>query len=97
MIFSSHFSIRGTNASKKFITPYVYDGRNANTVIDWIGKQSWSNSAVRMCGDSYNGFTKWAVTKKLHLALKTIVPYVAGKPSMGLPTENNIFINPNSQ
>ena len=48
-----------------------------------------------MFGGSYNGFTQWASTKKLHPALKTIVPYVANRPGMGLPMENNVFINPN--
>ena len=31
----------------------------------------------------------------MHPALKTIVPYVANRPGMGLPMENNIFVNPN--
>jgi len=49
-----------------------------------------------MFGGSYNGFTQWASMKeKLHPALKTIVPYVANRPGMGVPMENNVFINPN--
>jgi putative CocE/NonD family hydrolase len=48
-----------------------------------------------MYGGSYNGYTQWAACKKTHPALKTIVPYVANRPGMGLPMENNIFINPN--
>lgn len=88
---------RGKYLSPDPITPYEYDGRDANTVIDWISKQRWSNGAVGMYGGSYNGFTQWAATKNLHPALKTIVPYVAGGPGMGLPMENNIFINPNYQ
>jgi len=88
---------RGKYLSPDPITPYEYDGRDANAVIDWISKQSWSNGAVGMYGGSYNGFTQWAANKNLHPALKTIVPYVAGAPGMGLPMENNIFINPNYQ
>ncbi len=88
---------RGKYLSTDPITPYEYDGKDANAVIDWISKQSWSNGAVGMYGGSYNGFTQWAATKHLHPALKTIVPYVAGGPGMGLPMENNIFINPNYQ
>nr|WP_315476381.1 CocE/NonD family hydrolase [uncultured Undibacterium sp.] len=88
---------RGKYLSPDPITPYEYDGRDANAVIDWISKQSWSNGAVGMYGGSYNGFTQWAATKHLHPALKTIVPYVAGGPGMGLPMDNNIFINPNYQ
>ena len=64
-------------------------------MIDWVSKQKWSDGSVGMFGGSYNGFTQWAAVKKLHPALKTIVPYVANRPGMGLPMENNVFINPN--
>ncbi|MDO8180243.1 MAG: CocE/NonD family hydrolase [Undibacterium sp.] len=88
---------RGKYLSPDVIAPYEHDAKDAYAVIDWISKQSWSNGAVGMYGGSYNGFTQWAATKRLHPALKTIVPYVANRPGMGLPMENNIFINPNYQ
>lgn len=88
---------RGKYLSPDQIEPYEHDGKDAYAVIDWISKQSWSNGAVGMYGGSYNGFTQWAAAKTLHPALKTIVPYVANRPGMGLPMENNIFINPNYQ
>jgi uncharacterized protein len=88
---------RGKYLSPDVIAPYEHDGKDANAVIDWISKQSWSNGAVGMYGGSYNGFSQWAAAKNLHPALKTIVPYVAGGPGMGLPMDNNIFINPNYQ
>ncbi|MPS72305.1 MAG: CocE/NonD family hydrolase [Chryseobacterium sp.] len=86
---------RGKRFSKSEIYPYETDGKDAYDVIDWISKQSWCNGKIGMYGGSYNGFTQWAAAKKLHPALKTIVPYVANRPGMGLPMENNIFINPN--
>lgn len=86
---------RGKRFSPSEIYPYETDGRDAYDVIDWISKQSWCNGSVGMFGGSYNGFTQWAAAKQLHPALKTIVPYVANRPGMGLPMENNIFINPN--
>ncbi len=88
---------RGKYRSPDVIAPYEHDAEDAYAVIDWISKQSWSNGAVGMYGGSYNGFTQWAATKHMHPALKTIVPYVANRPGMGLPMENNIFINPNYQ
>lgn len=88
---------RGKYLSPDAIAPYERDGQDAYDVIDWISHQPWSNGAVGMFGGSYNGFTQWAAAKKLHPALKTIVPYVANRPGMGLPMENNIFINPNYQ
>lgn len=88
---------RGKFLSPDLIAPYEHEASDTYTVIDWISKQSWSNAAVGMYGGSYNGFTQWAATKRLHPALKTIVPYVANRPGQGLPMENNIFINPNYQ
>ncbi len=86
---------RGKHYSSDEIWPYENDGNDAYDVIDWISKQNWSDGNVGMFGGSYNGFTQWAAAKKSHPALKTIVPYVANRPGMGLPMENNIFINPN--
>ncbi|MCV9926119.1 CocE/NonD family hydrolase [Flavobacterium sp. LS1R49] len=86
---------RGKRFSPDEIFPYEHDGKDSYAVIDWISKQSWCNGKVGMYGGSYNGFTQWASTKKLHPALKTIVPYVANRAGMGLPMENSIFINPN--
>jgi putative CocE/NonD family hydrolase len=86
---------RGKRFSPDEIFPYEHDGKDAYDVIDWISKQSWCNGKVGMYGGSYNGLTQWASAKKLHPALKTIVPYVANRAGMGLPMENSIFINPN--
>jgi uncharacterized protein len=87
---------RGKRFSADEIFPYENDGNDTYDVIDWISKQKWCNGSVGMFGGSYNGFTQWASSKsKVHPALKTIVPYVANRPGMGLPVENNIFVNPN--
>jgi putative CocE/NonD family hydrolase len=86
---------RGKGLSPDKIVPYEHDGRDANAVIDWISKQSWCNGKIGMYGGSYNGFTQWAAAKYHHPALKTIVPYVAAIPGLGLPMENNVFINAN--
>lgn len=86
---------RGKRFSPNEIWPYEHDANDTYDIIDWISKQEWCDGRVGMFGGSYNGFTQWAATKKLHPALKTIVPYVANRPGMGLPMENNVFINPN--
>lgn len=88
---------RGKAKSPDTIVPWEHDGKDANEVIDWITKQSWSDGRVVMYGGSYLGFTQWAATKHIHPALKTIVPYAAAHPFTGLPAENNIFITPNYQ
>jgi len=86
---------RGKGMSPDKIVPYEDDGKDANAVIDWISKQSWCNGKIGMYGGSYNGFTQWAAAKYHNRALKTIVPYVAAIPGLGLPMENNVFINAN--
>jgi len=86
---------RGKGRSPEKIVPYEDDGKDANAVIDWISKQPWCNGKIGMYGGSYNGFTQWAAAKYHNPALKTIVPYVAAIPGLGLPMENNVFINAN--
>jgi putative CocE/NonD family hydrolase len=83
---------RGKARSPETPVPFEHDGDDARAVIDWIVKQSWSDGRVGMYGGSYNGFTQWAAAKKLHPALKTIVPSRASNAGNGLPMENNIFL-----
>ncbi|MGH9837912.1 MAG: CocE/NonD family hydrolase [Blastocatellia bacterium] len=83
---------RGKGRSPDTPVPFEYDGRDAYAVIDWISKQPWSDGQVGMYSGSYDGFTQWAATRKLHPALKTIVPSRAGNPGNGLPMENNVFL-----
>lgn len=75
------------------VLAYEYDGRDAYDVIDWISKQSWCNGKVGMMGGSYNGFTQWASVKKLHPALKTIVPSAAAAPGLDVPMMNNVVMS----
>ena len=86
---------RGKWQSPDTVVPYEYDGEDARAVIDWISRQPWSDGRVGMYGGSYNGFTQWAAVKRLHPALKTIVPYCPNDPGFGLPMTNNIFITAN--
>ena len=86
---------RGKRQSSNPITPWRYDGEDANRVIDWISRQSWSDERVVMYGGSYNGFTTWAATKHRHPSLKAIAAFAAASPITGLPVQNNVFLTPN--
>jgi putative CocE/NonD family hydrolase len=86
---------RGKGLSPDQIVPYEHEVTDVNSVIDWIVRQPWCNKKVGMYGGSYNGFSQWAAAKQIHPALKTIVPYVAAMPGLGLPMENNVFLNAN--
>lgn len=88
--------VRGKRLSPEEVAPYEHDAEDVYEVIEWVSKQPWSNGKVGMYGGSYSGFAQWAGLKyKVHPALKTIVPYVSAIPGMGLPMENNVFLNAN--
>ncbi len=81
---------RGIRANLKDYAPYEHEGTDVYDIIDWISKQKWCNGKVGMYGGSYTGFSQWATAKKLHPALKTIVPQVAVMPGFDVPMENNV-------
>jgi uncharacterized protein len=82
---------RGKRLSPQEIEPFEHDANDAYDIIDWISKQPWCNGKIGMYGGSYLGFTQWAALKKIHPALKTIVPQVAAAPGIDLPTWNGVF------
>ena len=86
---------RGKHLSNSTPRPYETESSDVNVVIDWLGRQPWSDGRVAMYGGSYDGFSQWAAAKNLHPAVKTMVPYVAAIPGYGLPMENGIFLNAN--
>jgi putative CocE/NonD family hydrolase len=86
---------RGKRLSRDAIRPYETEASDTVAAIDWIASQPWSDGQVAMYGGSYSGFAAWAATKRMPKALKTIVPYVAAMPGLGLPMENNVFVSAN--
>lgn len=84
---------RGKNLSPQEIEPFEHDANDAYDVIDWISKQPWSDGKVGMMGGSYLGFAQWAAAKKVHPALKTIIPQVAVGAGIDYPMNNNVFMS----
>jgi uncharacterized protein len=84
---------RGKRLSPDSIVPFEYDGDDAYHIIDWISKQPWCNGQVAMYGGSYLGFAQWSAAKKLHPALKTIVPQVSVGAGIDYPMHNGVFLN----
>lgn len=84
---------RGIRGDKKDYVPYEHEATDVYDIIDWISKQPWCNGKIGMYGGSYTGYSQWAAAKKLHPALKTIVPQVAVMPGYDFPTENNVPIS----
>jgi len=84
---------RGKRNSNDENNPFEHESQDIYDVIDWVSKQPWSNGKVGMIGGSYLGFSQWAAVKKLHPALKTIVPQVAVGIGIDYPAQNNIFMS----
>ncbi|WP_312300837.1 CocE/NonD family hydrolase [Chryseobacterium sp.] len=84
---------RGKRNSNDENNPFEHESQDIYEVIDWVSKQPWSNGKVGMIGGSYLGFSQWAAVKKLHPALKTIVPQVAVGIGIDYPARNSIFMS----
>lgn len=84
---------RGKMCSPDLPVPAEHDGADAAALIGWIAKQPWSDGRVGMFGGSYDGFTQWAATKHLPLALKAIMPSVATAPGIDMPMEGNVGLS----
>ena len=83
---------RGKRLSTDAVEPFEHDAEDAWYIIDWISKQPWCNGKIGLYGGSYVGFSQWAAVKKLHPALKTIVPQVAVGAGIDYPMQNGIFM-----
>lgn len=83
---------RGKGRSGGSFYPMENDAADNYEVIDWVSKQPWCNGKVGMYGGSYLGFAQWATVKKVHPALKTIVPQVAVGPGIDYPNPGGIFV-----
>ncbi len=86
---------RGKRLGSGDIAPYEREAEDTAAAVEWIARQPWSDGRVAMYGGSYSGFSAWAATRRMPAALKTIVPYAAAIPGLGLPMENNVFLNAN--
>ena len=84
---------RGKNLSNDPLEPYEHDGDDAYYILDWVSKQPWCNGKIGLYGGSYLGFAQWSAMKKVHPALKTIVPMVSVGAGIDFPMQNGIFMS----
>jgi uncharacterized protein len=82
---------RGKGCSPGTPVPYVGDGADADILIDWISKQSWSDGRVAIYGGSYSGGTAWAAAKRAPKALKAIMVGAPVAPGVDVPMEGNVI------
>jgi len=84
---------RGKACSPDRPVPYVHDGADAVTVIDWIARQPWSDGQVGMYGGSYSGAPPWSAAKRAPKALKAIMVGAPVAPGIDVPMEGNMVWN----
>ena len=84
---------RGKACSPDQPIPYVHDGADAVSVIEWIARQPWSDGQVGMYGGSYSGMSPWAAAKWAPVALKAIMVGAPVAPGLDVPMEGNIVWN----
>ena len=82
---------RGKGRSPGPVVPYVHDGADASTVIEWLAHQPWSDGRVGMFSGSYNASTQWAAAKHHPPALKAIATNASNAPGIDTPMQGNIF------
>ncbi len=75
------------------VIPFEDEGERARAVIDWIGKQPWSDAQVGIYGNGYSGFVAWAVAQHLPPQLKAIATSDALAPGINFPTDGGIGLN----
>ncbi len=69
--------VRGRGASDGEFVPYENETRDGRATLDWLQRQLWFNGALGLWGESYNGFTQWAVTPDAPTYLKALVPSIS--------------------
>ncbi|MFL5547090.1 MAG: CocE/NonD family hydrolase [Gemmatimonadales bacterium] len=84
---------RGKACSPDQPVPYVHDGPDAMSVIEWIARQPWSDGQVGMYGGSYSGMSPWSAAKRAPPALKAIMVGAPVAPGLDVPMEGNIVWN----
>ncbi|MBX9616448.1 MAG: CocE/NonD family hydrolase [Caulobacteraceae bacterium] len=82
---------RGKGRSTGEPLPYVNDGADAATVVDWLAAQDWSDGRVGMFSGSYNTFTQWAALKHRPRALRAIATNASNAPGIDTPMQGGVF------
>jgi uncharacterized protein len=82
---------RGKEWSPGPLEPYVHDGADAASVINWLATQPWSDGRVGMFSGSYDASTQWGALKHRPRALKAIATHASNAPGIDAPMQGNVF------
>jgi putative CocE/NonD family hydrolase len=70
--------VRGKYRSEGALEPFVHEAQDGVDTADWIVAQPWSDGTIGTWGESYYGFTQWALASRRHPAHRAMVPRVTG-------------------
>ncbi len=66
--------VRGRWGSEGTYEPFVNEAKDGYETLDWVAAQPWCDGNIGMTGESYYGYTQWAVAPLGHPNLKCIAP-----------------------
>jgi putative CocE/NonD family hydrolase len=66
--------VRGRWASEGEYEPFFHEVDDGYDTLDWVARQPWCDGAVGAMGESYFGYTAWAMTIGAHPALRAACP-----------------------
>ena len=66
--------VRGRWGSEGVYEPFVNEAKDGYETLDWVAAQPWCDGNIGMTGESYYGYTQWAVAPLGHPNLKCIAP-----------------------
>ncbi len=69
--------VRGRGESEGEFAPFENESADGRATLDWVQRQPWFNGALGLWGESYNGYTQWAVTPDAPAYLKALVPSIS--------------------
>ncbi len=67
---------RGRFDSEGEFEPFANEAADGLATLEWIAAQPWFNGSVGMWGQSYLGYTQWAVAADAPPCLKAIMPAI---------------------
>lgn len=75
--------VRGRGESGGEFTPFENEAADGRATLAWISRQPWFNGALGLWGESYNGYTQWAVTTDAPAYLKAMVTSISSAYGYG--------------
>ena len=66
--------VRGRWCSEGVYEPFVNEAKDGYETLDWVAAQPWCDGNIGMTGESYYGYTQWAVAPLGHPNLRCIAP-----------------------